>query len=300
MSEGWMPPRGDGQVCIGLDVGGTKVAAGLVDDSGHVLIRRRRPTRPGDLLCDLEAMCVELVAAAQARGLTVMGVGVGVKGAVDRHVGRLVHSIYLDQRNIPIADTLRQALDLPVWLENDVHAATIGEIAFGAGRNWRDFLLLNAGTGISVGIVAGGRLYRGSSGVAGENGHVSMDQSGAFPCPCGLSGCMETIILSSRTGTTIPGISELLSSDHEPSVAFGYVLEGLVDLLNLFAPQAIVLAGGMLGDPSTIAWLEQSARRLAPEACGHLRRVLAAHAGPDTGLVGSSALPFYRRHESHH
>jgi glucokinase len=293
MSEGGTPVVAGGQTSIGVDVGGTKIAAGLIDAAGNVLAQRRRPTRPAHLVDDIEAMCRELAAQAHNEARALVGIGVGLKGAVDRTSRRLVHSFYLGQADLPIGDMLAQALGVPTWLENDVHAATIGEMIFGAGRDFSDFVLFNAGTGIAVGIVVGGQLHRGSSGVAGENGHVSMDQSGRFPCPCGLSGCMETIILRSRTGTPIPVVADAARLGTSPGPAFGYVLAGLVDIVNLLNPRAIVLAGGMVDAPSVIAWLDTSVRRLAPEASAGLDRVVAAHGGADTGILGAGALPFH-------
>lgn len=291
MSDGKSGVTGP-QMSIGVDIGGTKIAAGLIDAAGNVSMQRRRPTRPLHLADDVEAICIELATQAQAEGRVLIGIGVGVKGAVDRTARRLVHSIYLGQANLPIGDILVHALGLPTWLENDVHAATIGEMVFGVGRDCDDFVLFNAGTGISVGIVAGHELYRGSSGVAGESGHVSMDQSSTFPCPCGLSGCMETIILSSRTGTPIPRVRDAIMLGTSRAPAFDFVLAGLVDVMNLLNPQAIALAGGMVSSPSVVAWLDISARRLAPEASARLDRVVAAHGGPDTGILGAGALPF--------
>jgi len=293
MSDGGTPAVAGAQTSIGIDVGGTKIAAGLVDAAGDVVMRRQRPTRPAHLVDDMEAMCVELATQAQSQARVLIGVGIGLKGAVDRTTRRLVHSIYLGQTDLPIGDSLASALGVPTWLENDVHAATVGEMIFGVGRDCGDFVLFNAGTGISVGIVVERELYRGSSGVAGESGHVSMDQSGAFPCPCGLSGCMETIILRSRTGTPIPSVADAALVGTSPGPAFDYLLADLVDVMNLLNPTAIVLAGGMISSPAVISWLDQSARRLAPEAAACLDRVVAAHGGADTGILGAGALPFH-------
>lgn len=280
------------EVAIGVDIGGTKIAAGLVDATGRVLLQHRSPTRPVELFSDVETVCRELAGEARTRAHPVIGIGIGAKGAVDRLARRLVHSIYLGHGELPIGEMLEGALGLPTWLENDVHAATIGELLFGVGRIYEDFVLLNAGTGISIGIVAGGRLYRGGSGVAGEIGHVSMDQGGEFPCPCGLGGCMETMIVQDRTGRPAPRLKDAVDRGCSPGAAYDYILAGLADVLTLLNPQAVVLAGGMLDAPSTAAWLDRSARRLVPAANGSLACIVPASAGSDAGLVGAGALAF--------
>ena len=116
--------------------------------------------------------------------------------------------------SIPIAQALADATALSVHVENDVHAATIGEIHFGAGRSHKDFLLFNAGTGLATGLVFNRRLHRGASNYAGENGHMSSDQSGSTICYCGLSGCTEKLALSSNGRSSTYGAARPHSSDH--------------------------------------------------------------------------------------
>ena len=282
-------------VTLGIDIGGTKIAAGLVDLNGGVLHAIRRVTRPTLLLPDILSCCRELLAEARVQGLQPLGIGVGAKGAVDRQARRLVHSLYLGRENVGIGEALARAFGLIVEIENDVHAATIGEMVFGAGRTCRDFLFLNAGTGISAGIVNDGRLYRGSSGAAGESGHVSMDGSGRFICKCGLSGCMETIIVDGRGGARLPAIRFSDANDPMFTSPYALVAAGLVDWVNLLGPEVVVLAGGMLlNNPEATDWLIGIIREHAlPDAAAMLRTVVRAHAGNMTGLVGAAALPLH-------
>ena len=168
-------PNAD-EVLLGIDVGGTKILGGLVSRQGEVLFEHRVPTRRECLLEDLVG--VAKILASQA-GSRAHGIGVGMTGHIDRVNGVLVQSMNMRIRDIPIAQTLADETGLSIYVENDVHAATIGEIHFGVGRAYKDFLLFNGGTGLATGMVFNGRLHRGASNYAGENGHISSDQSGS-------------------------------------------------------------------------------------------------------------------------
>ena len=281
----------DRAVLLGVDIGGTKILGGLVDRDGQVVARRQRPTRSGFVLDDTLDACRELVDLAERDGLEVLGIGVGAKGAVDHRRGRLVGSLYLGHGEIPIGDRLERAFRLPVRIENDVHAATLGELTFGVGRGVDDFLFYNAGTGMSVGLVVGRRLYRGASNTAGENGHWPMDRSGDWPCPCGMSGCFETMIVEARKGRALPRLadgSEPAAGPDNP--AYLYLASNLSDLVALFDPPVVVLAGGMLnGRNGATAWLIEQVVRHSRERSRCLN-VRHAFAGRDAGLVGAASL----------
>lgn len=282
---------GRGELLLGIDIGGTKVLGGLVDRTGHIVARRQRPTRPDHVLPDVVEACRDLLGAADRLGRRVGGVGVGAKGAVDRDDGRLVGSLYLGHGEIPLGERLGSAFGLPVRVENDVHAAAIGELAFGIGRHTADFLFFNAGTGMAVGMVSGGRLHRGASNTAGENGHMTLDASGAWPCSCGLSGCVETMIVGARGGRRLPPFPGCDVPDEETR-AYAALASNLSDLIDLFDPSAVVLAGGMLnGGGPGVEWLVAAieARSGAPAASSR-PRIHHAFAGRDAGLIGAAAL----------
>ena len=216
----------------------------------------------------------------------------GANGAVDSRRRLLVGSLYLGHGEIAIGDHLERAFGLPVRIENDVHAAAIGEQVFGIGREVDDFVFYNAGTGIALGIIAGGQLYRGASNTAGENGHAVIDHSGRWPCPCGMTGGLETMIVSGRHGTTLPPIPGASVEPAPEEPAYAYIASSLLDALNIFDPAALVLGGGML-KPRTPAmpWLADLLTRAAQDpAKTRDFRVVPAFAGADAGLVGASAL----------
>ena len=126
--------------------------------------------------------------------IPLLGLGVGVPGVVDSPDSGRVHAPTLGWRDVPLGRHLHGALGLPVLVENDVKALAAAEQLFGRGRRHRDFLVLTIGSGVGLGIVAGGAVYRGSRGGAGEFGHFPIDPAGGTPCACGNRGCLETIV----------------------------------------------------------------------------------------------------------
>jgi glucokinase len=239
---------------------------------------------------ELQALAAAMAAAAREQGLAVAGCGAGVTGLVDHAGGRLVRSMNLGLEDVPVAAALSAACGAPGWVDNDLHAAALGELRFGVGRRYADFVLFNAGTGIAAGLVFGGRLHRGASNVAGEMGHSSVEQHGPR-CPCGLPGCLEDSIVRLRRGEEVPPV-RLPASAPPPGPAYGYVALGVIHLVNLLNPPAVVLAGGMFTrQAGAVEWVADAVRAAAlPVAVAGLREVCLAAAGASAGLVGAAAL----------
>jgi glucokinase len=178
-----------GPLTIGIDVGGTKTAGGVVDPSGRVLAQDRTDT-PADHPDRSREVLVEM-ARKLASEHPVAAVGIGVAGWVDADRATVRFAPHLPWRDEPLRDRLAAELDLPVVVDNDANAAAWAEHRYGAGREGGDPMLLVAvGTGIGGGIVAGGALLRGAHGYAGEPGHQVVMPDGR-PCGCGRRGCLE-------------------------------------------------------------------------------------------------------------
>jgi len=173
---------------VGVDVGGTKIAAGVVDEQGSLLktLRRESPASDSEQIKETIAELVLELAAEH----TVDAVGVGAAGFVDVGRSTVIFAPNLAWRDEPLKSELEQRLDLPVVIENDANAAAWGEFAFGAGADVDDLLLVTVGTGIGGGLVLGGQLHRGTFGVAAEIGHFRVVPRGR-PCRCGNLGCWE-------------------------------------------------------------------------------------------------------------
>ena len=191
-------------VVIGVDVGGTTVAAGLVAADGRVLEHQQAPTHargPGTALETIGELLERLCEQARARGVTVTGVGVGVPGIVDVERGTVGVDIHYapELARAPLAAMLADRLGVPVYVDNDVNALALAEWTWGAGRGARSLVMLALGTGVGGGIILDGRLHRGQAGFGGELGHVPIDFDGP-PCICGGRGCLKAYVSGTDIG----------------------------------------------------------------------------------------------------
>jgi glucokinase len=175
-------------LAIGVDIGGTKVAAGLVDDDGRILSRLRHDTPAHDPAAteDVIADCIQALAAEHQ----VEAAGLGAAGFVDAARSTVLFAPNLAWRNEPLRAAVEQRTGLPVVVENDANAAAWGETRFGAGHGQPHTVTLTVGTGLGGGVVLGGELVRGAFGAAAEVGHVTLVPDGR-PCGCGNAGCWE-------------------------------------------------------------------------------------------------------------
>ena len=177
-----------GGLAVGVDVGGTKIAAGVVDESGTILATERRPTpsRTPDAVADTIADLVNLL----RQSFEVSAVGIGAAGWIDRARAVVQFAPNLAWRDEPLRDEVSRRIGLPVVVENDANAAGWAEYRFGAGRGHDDLVCVTVGTGIGGGIVLDGRLHRGAFGIGGEIGHMQIVAGGQL-CGCGSRGCWE-------------------------------------------------------------------------------------------------------------
>ncbi|MBI4241641.1 MAG: ROK family protein [Candidatus Rokubacteria bacterium] len=184
------------EAILAADVGGTAIAVGLVTAEGAVLVQRQASTRErGTAVETLDALLTDLVATSRAEGIRVVGIGVGVPGAVDAEAGVIGDDVQNvpELARLPLAETLRSRFGLPAFVDNDVNALALGEWTFGEGRGARSLVLLAIGTGVGGGIVLDGQLVRGAAGYGGELGHISVNFDGR-PCFCGGQGCLKAYV----------------------------------------------------------------------------------------------------------
>jgi glucokinase len=175
-------------LAIGVDIGGTKVAAGVVDDAGHVIDIERRQT-PGHDIAETERVIAEVVGVLAKRH-DVVAVGIGAAGWIANDRATVLFSPHLAWRNEPLRDALADRIGSPVTVENDANAAAWAEYRFGAARGARVVVCITLGTGIGGGLVVSGILYRGAYGVGTEYGHMTVVPDGRR-CACGNRGCWE-------------------------------------------------------------------------------------------------------------
>lgn len=269
---------GRGPLCVGLDVGGTRLKAGLVDEAGQVVATAHRDT-PGRSVAAavaeeaVVAVVEELLGHPAAVEQGVRTVGVAVAGLVDASRGTVVFAPHLPWREVPLRDRLSARLSLPVLVDNDANAAAVAEHRFGAGIGESHLLLITLGTGIGGALLTEGRLQRGRHGLAGELGHVQVVPDGAA-CPCGNRGCWEQYASGSvlrREG------QELVRRGGPSSAALGRACGGDPDRLR--GDDVTRLARE--GDPASRAILSEVGRWLGVGLSGAV-----ATLDPGTVVVG--------------
>ena len=197
---------------IGLDIGGTKTDAVVIDEAGTVVERRRFATGrgPEQVVATAVRGVTELAALAGMAPHEVASIGVGIPGQVDRLAGRVQHAVNLDVEELELGRELSAVIGAPVSIENDVKAAALGAFHLLSGAtvardddSAQSMAYLNLGTGLAAGIVIDGRLWRGSRGTAGEIGHIVVDPAGVL-CKCGQRGCLETVASGSAIARQWP------------------------------------------------------------------------------------------------
>src|SRR4051812_28066695 len=178
---------------VGVDVGGTKIAAGVIEGSGRITGQVKIATDTSQSVTILDSIEQAVRASLRASGLDlsqIKGVGLGIPGVVDPEAGIGIESANLGWRNVGVKALLEERLGVTCYIENDVGAGALGENLYGAGRGFDDMVYLSLGTGVAARAIIGGKLYRGTHGVAGEIGHISL-VAGEKICRCGGQGCLE-------------------------------------------------------------------------------------------------------------
>jgi glucokinase len=292
---------------IGVDLGGTKILAGVVARDGSVVRRHERPT-PQDsqehVLLELEAAVAELLDES------VAAVGFGAPSPIDQARGVVVQCVNLPLEDAPVRDRMQERFGIPVGLENDANAAAIGEWRAGAGRGQDDLVMLTLGTGVGGGVVSRGKPFRGRNGGGAEFGHVVIVHDGR-PCQgvCTGRGHLEAYV-SGTAATTAARAEFGPSADAHRLVRLGnegdanakllleeigrYLGSGIGSFVNVFAPQLVVLGGGFgiaaydyLRGP-----VEEVARREALEPMRDAVQLAKAELGTAAGFIGAAFVAF--------
>jgi glucokinase len=305
---------------IGVDLGGTKLLAGVIDEDGVVARRTVRPTEKAGEERLLEAL---EGAIAEFMDEEIGAIGVGIPSMIDQRDGRAVASVNVPMTDVGLREHLRTRFGVPTAIENDANAAALAEHRFGAGRGTRHMVMLTLGTGIGGGLILDGRLYRGAVGAAGELGHITLQVDGP-PCfgDCPGRGHLEAL----ASGTATDHFADELAAAH-PEGDLGRALaegknldarlavdlaaagpgdartlleqvgtrlgEGIASLVNVFNPEVVVLGGGFARAGEL---LFEPARRVVAERAlvpgRDLVRIVPALLGPEAGLIGAGLVGF--------
>jgi glucokinase len=308
---------------IGVDVGGTKVAAGMVNFDGEIISQSRTPMiANGDAAAGFAPITSAIDSLfASVPNTTIRAIGVCAPGPLDPNTGVVINPPNLPcWRNFPLAGELAKIYNVPVKIDNDANAAAFAEALWGAGRGYRNVFYASIGTGIGTGIVFDGRIYHGRTGAAAEGGHLSIDYRGAL-CKCGKPGCIEILAsgtaiaakarakLSSASGSSLLALangnienvtSEMVGQAYEAGdpvakeilqetvEAISLWLSNIVDLLE---PDVMILGGGVAAMLSPFFdEIHQRIQQLCINSRAGEIPLLRARYGADAGIAGGAAL----------
>ena len=313
-----------------LDIGGTKILAGLINPAGELVARRRIETQAARGADDVIARCAtllrELAQETHVPVETLAGVGCSVPGPLDRDKGLVIFSPNLSWFDVPLVEMLQRTLEhnefgscVPVVIDDDAHCAALGEASRGAARGAVSAVYVTISTGIGAGVIINGNIYRGAHGFAGEVGHITIEAAGPL-CACGNSGCFEALasgsaIAAQAQQAVLCGNQTVLASlDADPALltaeqvvraaeagdavatriverAGTYLGIGLAAVATAFDPEMIVVGGGV-ARPNGI--LLRRAREVfqarAMMPIGQRVRIVPALLGDESGLWGAAAL----------
>ncbi len=310
---------------VGVDLGGTKILAAVVDSSFSILARSKAPTDAAEgteAVVDRITECIRTaIEAAGMAPASIAGIGIGAPGPLDPDTGVVTFAPNLGWHDVPLKAMLESRLSIPTAVENDVNVGTLGEHRLGAGQGVRDMVGAFVGTGIGGGVIVGGELHRGFNRSAGEVGHMVV-QDGGPRCGCGNPGCWESLASRPAIARRITKalrkgkksqIKKMVGKD--PSKIKSGVLRraleqgdelvkqelkrearylglGVANLVNLLSPQMVVLGGGVveaLGE-RLLKGVRKHARKYALDHAMQNVEIVPAALGDDAVILGCAAL----------
>lgn len=312
---------------IGIDLGGTNIKVGLVNENGEIILKKSIKTqaeRTGEeIVTDMANLTLEVIREAGLKESDVVSVGIGSPGTPDNKTGELIVAYNLPFRHMPMRQVMKKIVSLPVYIDNDANVAALAESAFGGARGSYSSVAITLGTGVGGGVVINNRIYSGFNNAGAEVGHMVI-KSGGEPCTCGRKGCFEAY----SSATALIRDTERAAKAHPESVlnqmiaenggkasgrsAFdamrlgdaaaaevvdNYIemlSEGLANVINLFMPEVIVIGGGVCNEgdalilPVISRTLEKAKSFISNDVPAPLIRV--AQMGNDAGIVGAAMM----------
>ncbi len=303
---------------IGMDLGGTKLLTGVIDENRDVLHESRETSRGATEDEIVEALVAEIEEARAARP-GVIAAGIGIPCTIDRERGIAINAVNLEITDVPIRDIVQGRTGLPVFIDNDANLAALAEHRYGVAKGARNVVMLTLGTGIGGGLILNGEVFRGTTGAAAELGHIVVDEDGP-PCQgsCPTHGCVETM----ASGTALARDGAAAAGRHPESALGKALARGGMDgktvteaakagdeiarevvqaagrhlgvafasLVNIFDPDVIVIGGGVsaVGD----LLLDPARDELAARALPPMNKtpVKLAAMGPDAGMIGAATM----------
>lgn len=305
---------------LAIDIGGTKLAAGVVDAAGRILARDEVPTLaaegPERVLHRIVRLAEDVLAAPRVSGDSLQRIGIGCAGPVDRRAGLILNPPNLPGWvRVPLVERIEKALGLPAVLENDANAAALGEFRYGAGKGANSLVYLTVSTGIGSGIILDGKIWHGLKDGAGEVGHMTLLPDGPI-CGCGNRGCLEAFAsgpsiarrareaLATERPSRLREVGDFTAADvvrlaQERDALAAEVWEetvrylglGVAAIVTILAPERVVIGGGVTqaGD-FLFERLRREVRRRVKLVAVESVPILPAALGPDVGILGAAAV----------
>lgn len=305
---------------IGIDLGGTNIAVGVVNDRYEIVARRSVPTgaeRPAEeVIRDMGDAVEEALRQAGLTAVDCASMGVGSPGACDPQTGVVKRAYNLNWFDVPVCRMLHQRFGIPVRLGNDANCAALAEVVAGAAVGCQDMVLITLGTGVGSGIISRGKILSGLRGGAGEAGHMLLVLDGE-PCTCGRRGCWEAY----SSATALIRQARQAAAEHPESLLAGaeeitgktvfdaadrgdetanavvdrfcdYLGAGVTNIVNALAPEVILIGGGISRQGERLL---APVRRYVEKNCfggkdGAIPIIAAARLGNDAGIIGAAAL----------
>lgn len=313
------------QLYVGVDLGGTTIKVGLVSSEGKLLQTYEGPTEvpkgPETVIDNIEKYVRHIVEESPYSWDQIVGVGAGLAGFTNVKEGIIILSANLGLKDVPIRSILEERLQKPIKIDNDANVAALGEVWSGAGKGYEHVVCYTLGTGVGGGIIVGGKIVQGFSGMAGELGHMSViPDLEAIQCGCGKIGCLETV--SSATGiirmakdavdrgdrTSLVHIEhEITAKDVIDAAKAGdevairivsraayYLGKSMAAVAVTLNPERFIIGGGVSkAGEFLFEQIRESFMKLAPEPVTRGVSIVAAELGNDAGMIGAAGLFLY-------
>ena len=307
--------------CIGVDIGGMTIKAGLVDENGKIILKRTCRTRVEDgesaIEDDIAVLCEKVMIDASVEKSEIKGVGVGCPGTVNSATGMVMYASNLNLEHVKLADELRKRLGFEVVVNNDANCAALGETVFCEEKEIKDTLFITIGTGIGTGIIVNGKIFEGTNGEGAEGGHICIRMNGK-KCSCGERGCFEAYASASalieQTKEAMKknpdSIMNALANEKgtvDATIAFEgykkgdvastkvvkryvkYLATGTVSLVNIFRPYIVFIGGGVSNEGDY--FIDMIRKEVKKHVFGGKRNMIPevrrAKLGNEAGIVGA-------------
>lgn len=308
---------------IGIDLGGTNIAVGIVTKEGEIVKKTSVPARAerpfAQIFADMAACIRQLLSETGISESEIVSIGIGTPGCIDTEKGMLIFAgNFKYGKNVNYREEMAKHFSLPVYIGNDANVAALGEARAGAAKGVKNAIMITLGTGVGGGIIIDGEIYEGHLSAAGELGHIVLVHGGES-CTCGRKGCWEayasvTALVRQTKAAMVAHPESLMNrvpldqvngrtafdaAKEGDKVALAvvdqyeeYITEGLADMVNIFSPELLIVGGGICkeGDYLLNPIREKLQGRVFGSGLLPERKVVAAELGNDAGLIGAALL----------